>query len=131
LLSPAFSSVYQDAAAAEYYQLKEAAGPTYRKALEFLVKDFVISYLDPKGTSHEQIKTMKLGECIERFLEDPVTKATAKRAAWLGNDETHYERLFKDKNLEDLKKLLTIAMHGIDSRLLADDYVKTMSSKRK
>jgi hypothetical protein len=130
LLSPAFADIFQDAAAAEYYHLENAAGPTYRKALEFLVKDFIIKYLKPTDASQEQIERMKLGNCIERFLEDPVTKATAKRAAWLGNDETHYERLFKDKDLEDLKKLLTIAVHGIDSRLVADDYVKAMSSKK-
>jgi hypothetical protein len=42
-LSPSFVSIYEQASSAEGYRLEDIAGPGYRKALEFLIKDYAIS----------------------------------------------------------------------------------------
>jgi len=40
----------------------------------------------------EKIEKTQLGNVIENFVNDTRIQSVAKRAAWLGNDETHYIR---------------------------------------
>jgi hypothetical protein len=42
----------------------------------------------------------------------------SKRAAWLGNDETHYKRRWTGKDLDDLKKLISAVEHFIAMEVL-------------
>ena len=70
----------------------------------------------------ETIKTTSLGQCIKDWVDDPKIKASAKRATWLGNDETHYSRKWEDKDLEDLKVLLKLTTNWIESSLLTKRY---------
>jgi len=80
-ISPTFKEIYQQAMAAEDHQLNEIAGVGFRKALEFLVKDYCIKQ---HPDSEEEIKKKLLGQCIEEYVEDGNVKTCAKRAAWLG-----------------------------------------------
>ena len=89
---------------------KHIAGPGYRKALEFLVKDYLCHSIPDKA---DKIKQLQLGLCIETYVDHDKIKQMAKRAAWLGNDETHYVRKWEDKDLEDLKKTLELTVHWI------------------
>lgn len=122
-LSPNFSILYNQAAKAEHYGCEEIAGVGYRKALEFLIKDFVISQYPKEADS---IRKTLLGKVIQDKIESKKIKAIAQRAVWLGNDETHYERKWIDKDLHDLKALISITAYFIESELAAADYIKDM-----
>ena len=122
-ISEAFREIYKQAMAAEDHQLNEIAGVGYRKALEFLVKDYCIKR-HPK--SAEEIKKQFLGKCIEDYVDDGNVKTCAKRATWLGNDETHYVRKWESKDIKDLKKLIQLTMNWIQSEVLTHDYKKEM-----
>ena len=86
-VSPMFCEIYDQAHKAEEFRLSQVCGVGYRKALEFLIKDYLIR---KHPEDEAAIKAKPLGRCIDDGVEDPKTKAVAKRATWLGNDETHY-----------------------------------------
>jgi len=86
-LSPSFVEIYNQAKTADEIGLDEICGPGYRKSLEFLIKDYLIS----TGHSDEEIKSKLLGACLN-MIQDNRIKTCAERATWLGNDETHYVR---------------------------------------
>jgi len=115
IISPSFISIYGEAELSEQENLKEICGMGYRKALEFLIKDYLIKKLsgDERELKEKEIKEKLLGKCIEELIDDPRIREIAKRAAWLGNDETHYFKIWKDKDLEDLKKLINLTVHFI------------------
>ena len=41
----------------------------------------------------------------------------ASRAAWLGNDETHYIRKWVDKDVQNLKSLIDLTIRWIESEI--------------
>src|SRR5258708_6000898 len=88
-VSPQFAEIFTQAAAAESYRLTDIAGAGYRKALEYLIKDFAIKEHPDKAAN---IRDGALARVIDTYVEDGNVKACAKRATWLGNDETHYTR---------------------------------------
>ena len=117
-ISNSFVTIYQQAYAAEQNQLDQIAGIGYRRALEFLVKDYCIfRYPD----FEEKIKNQPLSQCINQYIDYPRLKTVAERAAWLGNDQTHYVQKHTDKDLEDLKRLITLTMHWIIIELGVDE----------
>lgn len=124
-ISPRFKRIYNQAYIAEENKLDEIAGGGFRKALEFLVKDFLIH---EDGKISEQVKKELLGASIGR-INDPNIKACASRASWLGNDETHYERKWEDKDIQDLKILIKLTVNWVESILLTRRYKKDMQSK--
>jgi hypothetical protein len=124
-LSPSFYDIYNQAHKAEKSEFVLVAGPGYRKALEFLIKDYAIS-LQP--TSADDIKKIELGPCIQKYMKNEMVRETAKRAVWLGNDETHYSRRWDDKDLQDLKNLLALVIVTIQSELLFEALKKDMPS---
>lgn len=114
-LSPSFVEIYNQSAQAEKYGLHEICGVGYRKALEFLVKDYAIR-LNP--TDREMIERNTLAKCIEDYLSDNSKISTlAKASAWLGNDETHYVRKHADYGLDNLKAFIDVMVSYIDSEL--------------
>ena len=125
-ISESFGEIYKQAFYADNYGLKEICGSGYRKSLEFLVKDFLISRCAKLGIDKEKIITTSLYSCINNWIEDPMTKSVAKRATWLGNDETHYYRKWEDKDLTDLKNLLHLTINAIENQLLAESYEEDM-----
>lgn len=122
-VSTAFVEIFNQAIAAESHGLTQLVGIGLRKALEFLLKDFAV-HQHPDDA--EKIRGMLLGACIDEFANDPNVKACAKRAAWLGNDETHYVRKWGDKDIGDLKLLVRLTTNWIDSVLLTQKYVAEM-----
>ena len=81
---PNFSKIYNQALEAEHRGLDEIAGMGYRKALEFLIKDFLIEQDEGKKVS---IEKMPLGKCIEDLIDNKQLKIVVSRATWLGNDQ--------------------------------------------
>jgi hypothetical protein len=122
-LSPSFVDVYTQASAAEAYRLPQVAGPGFRKALEFLVKDYCVTRF-PEAT--DRIRAMMLGPVIKEYVDDPNVKLCAERAAWLGNDETHYVRKWESKDIDDLKTLVRLSVNWIHNHALTQKYVTDM-----
>jgi hypothetical protein len=125
-LSPQFVEVYDQATAAEGWDLDDVAGCGYRKALEFLIKDFCVAQ-DPDHA--EAIKQKLLGAVVDDHILDIRIKASAKRATWLGNDETHYVRRWEDKDITDLKTLIALTESWVNTNLLTTAYLETMPEK--
>ena len=127
-ISPSFCEIADQAEKAELYGLKLVAGPGYRKALEFLIKDFLCR-LHPSDA--ERIRTVQLGSCISDYVPDGRLKSMAVRAAWLGNDETHYVRKWADKDLDDLKNLIELTVHWIGMEEVTESIKKAMPDGKK
>lgn len=125
-LSPQFTEIFNQAANADTQGLKEICGMGYRKALEFLIKDYCIAQHPNEG---DKIRSMNLMSCINQYILDANVKECATRAAWLGNDETHYERRWEDKDLNDLKLLIRLSTNWIVNSILTDEYMKSMKKK--
>ena len=112
-LSPNYIKIYAQACRAEADNLTEICGMGYRKALEFLVKDYAI-YRVPDD--EETIKALPLAKCIDKYIDNSRIKSLTQRSAWLGNDETHYVRSHQDRSYLDIKKFL----HAIETFISAD-----------
>lgn len=122
-ISKSFTIIYNQSSFAEQNGLLEICGVGYRKALEFLIKDYSIAnHPDQKDV----VEKATLGNCIESYVTDDRIKGVAKRAVWLGNDETHYVRKWEGKNLEDLKKLIELTVHWIEMEALTKSFYEDM-----
>lgn len=126
-VSPSFCDIYREAEIAEQNELLLVCGAGYRKALEFLIKDFIIKHLlADHPEEHERIKEAFLGTCITKYIDNPQIRAAAERAAWLGNDETHYVRRWEDRDLNDLKRLINMTVSWIELVLESAAYQEAM-----
>lgn len=122
-ISPSFVEIYSQSGSADALGLDQIAGVGYRKSLEFLVKDYSISM---RPSDADAIGAAPLARCIERFVDSPQVVAVAKRAAWLGNDETHYERRWEHMDIVNLKQLIQLTVNWIHSSLLTAKYEQEM-----
>lgn len=121
-ISKEFARIYNQAKLAEDNGLDQICGPGYRRALEFLIKDYLIA-LNPGQES--EIKKLWLGKAIGK-IDNQNIKICAERAAWLGNDETHYVRVWEDKDIENLKDLIDLAVMWIESEEKTKKYEREM-----
>ncbi len=122
-ISPLFVKIYNQAIAAEALRLDQLTGIGLRKALEFLVKDFACR---EHPDQEDEIRKERFGTCINEYIQDSNVKECAKRAAWLGNDETHYTRKWEDKDINDLKTLVRLTVNWLDNVLLTRRYIEEM-----
>lgn len=109
-VSASFAEIFSEASMADDTGLHHVAGCGYRKALEFLIKDYCISQNPEDETKIRQAALMSV---ICERIDHPRVHAAAKRAAWLGNDETHYFRKWCEHDITDLKKLIEITVSWI------------------
>lgn len=124
-ISPNYSQIYNQSAQAEDKGFDLIVGCGYRKALEFLIKDYSILLI--KGDSKdeelseedkekiEKIKKANLAKVIKDYLNMPKVQALASRATWLGNDETHYERRLEKGDVSVMKRLMRLVIHFIEA----------------
>ena len=124
-MNPFFTRIYNQALAVEGIGYDQLCGVGYRKALEFLIKDYCISKNPDRS---DEIKKKFLGTCIDSFVTDPNTKSCAKRATWLGNDETHYNREWTALGVQDLKTLIQLTLYWISSEILTKQYEHGMKN---
>ncbi|VVN47561.1 hypothetical protein [Pseudomonas fluorescens] len=122
-VSPQYVEIFKQASKAEAFDLGEIAGVGYRKALEFLVKDYCITKNPDK---EEEIKAKFLGRVIDNHVDNVNIKQCAKRAVWLGNDETHYVRVWVEKDIKDLKLLIQLTVGWIEQEILTEILMKDM-----
>lgn len=122
-ISPNFSIIFNQAEDAESSGLDQLVGIGLRKALEFLIKDFSASENPDKA---DKIRGSALSQCLTNYVNDPNVKECARRAAWLGNDETHYVKKWENKDISDLKLLVRLTVNWIESTLLTRKYISDM-----
>jgi len=131
LLSPIFCKTYDEASQAEENGLSQIYGAGFRRSLEYLVKDYAIARIAPDdAVLKERIAKTLLGKCIQEHLPAGPVQEAAKRAAWLGNDETHYYRTWTDHDISDLKALIQLTVKWIDYTMEIDHYMTAMPSPR-
>lgn len=109
-ISPSFKQIYEEAQAAEQLGYTQICGGGYRKALEFLIKDYA-TFLHPD--KDKEIAKMELGNCIKKYIDNPSIQIYANRASWLGNDELHYRRYWENKDIFDLGALIEASILAI------------------
>lgn len=126
-VSEMFVEIYNQSVQAERDQLLHIAGVGYRKAAEFLIKDYVIAKNPDKESN---IKNMFLSNVISTYLTDfPKIQNLAKAVSWIGNDETHYVRKHDDRDIQDLKKFILATAQFIAADYDADDALDFTSSE--
>lgn len=112
-LSPGFVESYTQSSIAESEGLLQICGIGYRKALEFLVKDY-LCHVHPEDS--EKICSEFLGNSIKR-IDNQRIKVLAERSTWIGNDETHYIKKREDLGLDDMKRFIKAMLTYIESEL--------------
>ena len=117
-LSPQFVKIYNQALAAETSGLDEIAGLGYRKALEFLIKDFAIH---EHPDDEEDIKKMMLSPCIQKYIDNDRIKTLSERSVWIGNDEAHYIRKQEDRDVSDMKAFIKATVYFISMVMITED----------
>lgn len=117
-LSPQFVKIYNQSLAADAAMLDEIAGLGYRKALEFLIKDFCV-HIYPDA--EDKIKNLPLSKCIAEYVNSSEIKALATRAAWIGNDEAHYIRKQEEHDISDMKRFIQAAVYFIGMVLITEE----------
>ncbi len=122
-ISPTFQTVYNEAFFAEQNELFQICGVGYRKAVEFLIKDYSIQNNPDKK---ESIEKDTLSNCIKLYVSNENVKDVAKRATWLGNDETHYVRKWATRDVNDLKILIDLTVGWIEMEYLTSTFKKDM-----
>jgi hypothetical protein len=125
-VSPDFVSIFTEATIADQRNLRHVAGPGYRKALEFLVKDYLIA---KRPDQKDAIAAARLGVCIQNYVDEPNVQLAAKRAAWLGNDETHYTREWEGKKIDDLRRLIQLTVYWVAMERETEALLQEMPEK--
>lgn len=126
-ISQKFIEIYNEAYVADQMKLHEICGVGYRKALEFLIKDYLIT-INPDKEDH--YRTQILHKCIEE-IECSKLKDIAKRATWLGNDQTHYEKRWENKDLNDLKNTIDIVVAWLEYEIKGMEIIESMPKNQK
>ncbi len=116
-LYPDFYSVYKQAAKAESLGLDKICRMGFRKAVELLVKNYLINQ---HNEPEEKILKATLGQSINN-IESPKIRALARSATWIGNDETHAIKKLKNYDVQDMKKFIYSLCYFIASELIADE----------
>jgi len=128
-ISPQFAKIFNEASYAEQMNLFSICGIGYRKALEFLIKDYVIGLMTTEGK--QNIREEYLGDVIKNHIDHQPIKDNAERAVWLGNDESHYVRIWDDKDLHDLKNLIELTVKWIELVKMSQNYKYQMPQGKK
>lgn len=126
-LSPGFIEIYNDSLTAEESGLLSICGMGYRKALEFLVKDYAISF---HPDDEAKIEAMPLSQCIKNYIDSDKIKNLARASSWIGNDEAHYSRKHADYNYRDLKRFIDTIVAFIDYECNYSDALALLSNPK-
>lgn len=126
-VSPKFVDIYNQSYQAEQLHLSDICGMGYRKALEFLIKDYLI-FMNP--ADKDSVESMPLSQCVNKLHDlNPSLKNVAKAAVWLGNDETHFIRKHMNYSTEDLKRFIRATVLLIDLMFTIEEATSIQSQK--
>jgi hypothetical protein len=123
VISERFTRIYEQAEMADANGLDEISGPGYGKALEVLIKDYLI-YLYPEQ-SDEIKKQLRLALLIDQIGDGDI-QIVADRASWLRNDEIHYEKKWKEEDVHTLKDLIELTVSHIKRAEMTKKYKEKM-----
>ena len=77
----------------------------------------------------EATNKVAFGSCINK-IDNSSIKELARRATWLGNDETHYIRKWEDRDIHDLKNLIDLTCQYITMESKSKAYLEEMPEKK-
>ena len=126
-VSPKFVEIYHQAEKAENDNLSYICGMGYRRSLEFLIKDYLISI---KPNEASAIESALLAKCISTYVDNDKIKTLATASAWLGNDESHYARKHQDYDVQDLKRFINTVVAFIEYELNYYEAFNLLSNPR-
>lgn len=124
-ISPSFVAIYKEASEAKEMGLQQIAGPGFRKAFEFLIKDYAKRNAK-SDDDRQKIEQTTAGVVVNNYIGDTRIQDVAKRTLWLGNDETHYLRKWTEHDIGDLITLIRLTIHWIEIEHLSKKYVAGM-----
>ena len=106
-ISKRFLDVYKQSLMAEHYGLHHLVGMGLRKALEYLLQDY-LSVINPNDI--EKIKNSTLSQNI-KLIPNENLRSLATASNWLGNDHVHTFIKWPDKDISDLKTFIEALTH--------------------
>lgn len=121
-----FIKTYLQSLMAENSGLDELAGMGYRKSIEYLVKDWAIK-INPQDK--EEIEEAWLSAVIKKYYDGDLQKIL-ERATWLGNDQSHYNKIFEDFDIDVLKELIDLIMVELDRQFKMNRYINTIQKRK-
>lgn len=112
--SPDFVEIYNQALTAHNAGLKSISGIGFRKAFEFLIKDYAI-FKNPNDK--EVIIKNSLSKVIQQYFQNDTLNSVFKKITWLANDHTHYYNKHTEYNVDDLIRFIKASITIIDSQM--------------
>lgn len=110
-LSHDFVETYNQAEKATQENLNSIDGLAYRKALEFLVNDYIHS---TTADLTDNFENLPLAQKIEKYLCNEDIKTLAKKALWLGNDYAHISNKHPEFTVQDMCKFILAIVSWLD-----------------
>ena len=116
-----FIEIYNQAKLAEESDLDQLAGMGYRKAIEFLVTDYLLKY-PIEGVEKDWLTNPKTS-LISKInkLKNERIRQLATAITYLGNDETHYTRRHPDFDLDKMKAFIKVLLSDIENELIFEE----------
>lgn len=121
---PDFIKVYSESCECEKQNLLTIAGAGYRKALEFLVKDYLQK---EQHLTKEEVGDCRLEKCCKK-IDFEIIRELANAATWLGNDETHYTVKHPEYDLKQMKAFLIALISSIHNKHELDKAKELLNS---
>ena len=106
-ISDTFLEVYKQSLIAEHHGLHHLVGMGLRKALEYLLQDY-LAIIFPNDVV--KIKNSTLSQNI-KLIPNENLRSLATASNWLGNDHVHTSIKWPDKDISDLKTFIEALTH--------------------
>lgn len=128
-ISSDFYKIYNEAIAAEEHGLSSISGMAYRKAVEFLVTDYLLK-LSIDGVSDEWLKNPKtsLSNKINKIPNESI-KNLSKAISFIGNDETHYTRRHPEHDINSIKLFIKALLSYMENEIIMSEAEKLLNKQ--
>lgn len=127
LISPNFIKIYNESLIAYRSGLNNICGAGFRKAIEYLVKDYLIYN---KISSNEKIIKLTLSQAIDK-IDLPKIKNLFRLSTWIGNDFVHYHSKLDNYSIDELINFIETVIHEINAEHIYQIALKEIESKSK
>jgi hypothetical protein len=122
-VSPRFVHLYNQLFIAEEKKIDIILGIGYRKAFEFLLKDFLV-YIDPKVK--EKLVDASLIYCLNK-IDNKNISVISNKVPWLGNEEDLFTRQWTGKDINDLKKMIDVTSSYITANIRLKKHMEKLN----
>ena len=123
-ISNSFETLYNQASIVENIGLTDISGLAYRRAFEFLLRDFVC-FLYPEKAEAIKSDNNFSNVVKNRLPNDPIyedIKELSLRAWWIGSDYAHYDKKYESVDIDDLKQIIDILTALIELIIKTNKY---------